>query len=128
MSDHAYEQRERQIFHSDLTAVDRASLSDRKESCALFTEIMREQPDLVAERIGWLLDGNYGYGAMQAAKEVLKHKRMNRRAWLTHTIGALEWRCPQRMAIEGWKKLTAAEKKALDRAVDRAIESAEKSD
>ena len=81
---------------------------------------------LVAERIGWLLDGAYGFGAMSAAKRVLGSRRANRVAWLVQTIGAVEWRCRPASVIAAWKKLSPAEKRALDAAVKRAIKEHEK--
>jgi len=127
--DYAYEMREAQEFQSTLREVDRAPLAERKEACAEFLEAMRHSPDLVAERIGWLLDGNYGYGSMQAAKRVIKgSSRMNKAAQLTHMVAALEWRCPARMAAQAWKALSSSEKKALDRAVGAEIKAAERSE
>lgn len=121
-----YEMREAQEYHRQMTEPDRMPLSDRKETCALFLEVMSHQPDLVGERIGWIFNGSYGYGAQQAAERALANKRLNRAAIFTHMVGVLEWRCPQRMAIAAWKKLTAGQKKALDAAVKREMASAEK--
>ena len=105
--------------------VEGASLSDRKEACAEFAEALKD-PALIGERIGWLIDGNYGHGEMLKAKQIIASPRMNRRAALTHLIGIYEWQCPGDMGVRAWKKLTPAEKKALDDAVDIVIEAAEK--
>lgn len=105
--------------------VEGAPLADRKEACAEFAEALRD-PLLVAERLGWLIDGNYGRGEMLKAKQIVASPRMNRRAALTHLIGMYEWRCPSDMGVAAWKKLSASEKKALDAAVDVVIEAAEK--
>jgi hypothetical protein len=119
-----YEQREVRAAQQRIREVEKAPLADRKEAAAEFLEAMRD-PNLVGERIGWLLNGTYGYGPMVLAKRILGSPRMNRRAALTHMIGAFEWQTPGAMAIAGWKKLTKSQQAALDRAVDAEIRDAE---
>ena len=120
-----YERNELAEANHKLREVDRAPLAERKEAAAEFLAAMRDHPAVVAERIGWLLDGTYGYGSMLMAKRVLGSPRMNRPAALTHMIGAFEWSTPGAMAIAGWKKLTKAQQVALDKAVLATIKSAE---
>ena len=115
MSD--YETRERMEFNAKYREVERLPLAERKENAKAFFEAMRDRPELVAERVGWLLDGNYGYGGMKAAEEVLKRPRMNRMAWLTQAVAVHEWQCPVDMQIRMWKKLTKDQKEALDNAI-----------
>jgi hypothetical protein len=105
--------------------VESQSLAERQEARGEFLAAMRD-PALVAERVGWMIDGNYGYGEMLKAKDVIAHPRMNRRAALTHLVGIYEWRCPAKFGIDAWKKLTSSEKKALDQALDIVIAAAEK--
>ena len=100
-------------------------MADRKEAQAAFFEAMRDDPALVAERLGWLLDGNYGYGPMLLAKRALASPRMNRSAALTQMVGAFEWQSPDDMSRAAWKKLSAGEKARLESAVQGAITSAE---
>ena len=129
MADHEYEAREWREFDSRMRDADKGTLSERKQACAEFVEAMATDPALVGERIGWLLDGNYGYGAMQAAKRVVAGgPRMNKAAQLVQMIGALEWMCPPRAAAQGWKKLTASQKTALDKAVKAEIVAAQKAE
>lgn len=123
-----YERRERQEFIKNLREVDadwkRLPLAERRTEETKFHEAMAHDPSLVAERIGWLLDGSYGKGAYDAAHEVLASTRMNREAWLTHTIAAAEWQIPQAAAIRAWKKLTDLQQAALDTHVRRAMKAA----
>jgi len=86
---------------------------------------MRDRPQVVGERVGWLLDGNYGYGSMLLAKRVLGSPRMNRSAALTQMVGAFEWQSPEDMTRAAWKKLSASEKARLESEVQSAIQSAE---
>jgi len=122
---HAYEQREIREANAQITAAARAPLQDRKEAQQAFFEAMRDQPDVVADRIGWLLDGNYGYGSMLLARRVLGSRRMNRPATLTQMIGVFEWQSPGDMTRTAWKKLSPGEKHALQREVEKAILDAE---
>jgi hypothetical protein len=120
-----YERNELAEANRRLAEVERAPLVDRKEAAAKFLAAMRDHPGLVAERIGWLLDGNYGYGSMLMAKRVLGSPRMNRSAALTHMIAAFEWSTPSAMARAGWNKLTKGQQAALEKAVQAAIRDAE---
>lgn len=123
-ADAAYERRELAEAHGQLNNLLRAPLSDRKEAQNSFFETMRDNPELVAERIGWLLNGTYGYGQMKIAKQVLASPRMNRAATLTQLIGAFEWMCPENMSRAAWKKLTPGEQSRLDGAVQEALRDA----
>lgn len=123
MSDYEYEMREAREHHRAMSEVEKAPLSERKEAAAEFLDAMANHPDVVGERVGWLLDGNYGYGSMKTAERVMAmSKRANKLAMLTQMVGALEWRCPVRMEMAAWKKLTPAQKAALDREVQRAMD------
>ena len=89
---------------------------------------MATDPATVAERISWLIDGNYGYGQMQMARQVVASPRTNREAALTQLVAVYEWQCPRRMSVEAWKKLSTAQKKALSAAVAVVISEAERSE
>lgn len=118
-----YESREAATFRREMREAETSPLPGAAEE---FYEAMRDTPSLVGERIGWILQGNYGYGAMKAAERVVRNRRMNRAAQLTHMVGALEWKCPLRGATAGWNRLTASEKAALDRSVNAEIEEYER--
>ena len=120
-----YEMRSLREAQAHEAEINRAPLSDRKEAQESFAEALRD-PALVAERIGWLIDGNYGYGEMLMAKRVVRNKRTNREAALTQMVAIFEWQCPARMAVDAWKKLSASEKRTLDDAVKIVIGEAEK--
>lgn len=124
-SESEYERRELTEAQNKLSQLRRAPLSERKEAQAEFFKAMRDDPELVAERVGWLLDGNYGYGSMLMAKQVLGSPRMNRSAALTQMIGAFEWMTPEDMVRAAWKKLSASAKAALESAVQGEIASAQ---
>lgn len=118
-----YEMRELRTFATELRALDRAPLNERKEAAAEFYDAMAHDPHLVAERVGWLLDGNFGYGAYVQANRVARNPRMNRQAWLVQHVGALEWQVPLRMVPAAWKKLTVQQKMKLDQHVTAVLNS-----
>lgn len=123
-----YETNEIHRAQIEMDRIERAPLSERKEAAQDFYEAMRDDPATVAERLGWLLDGNYGYGQMVMAKRIVASPRMNREAALTNLVATFEWRCPQRMVAEAWKKLTAPQKKMLDAALKVVIAAAERAE
>ena len=121
-----YEQREFNEANQKLREVETAPLAERKANATDFLAAMRDHPEIVAERVGWLLAGNYGFGSMQMAKRVLGSPRMNRSAALTHMVAAFEWSTPSAMAAAGWKKLTKGQQAALEKAVQKTIRDAER--
>lgn len=123
-SDREYEEREAREFQRQMKAADKGSLAERREAAASFAEALRDPP-LIAERVRWLVEGCFGYGAMQAARRIVEAKRMNRTAALTQIVCALDFMCPVQAGIGEWKKLAPAEKSALAAAVNREIEKAE---
>jgi len=124
-TDAEYLAREAATFRSDLVRVESAPLADRREARAAWGESLRTQSELIGERVAWLLDGLYGKGAYDAAREVAGNPRMNRVAWLGQTIAALEWQCASREARAEWKALPIGKRKTVDRAILKAIESRE---
>jgi hypothetical protein len=120
-----YESSERRRAMLDEQRIERAPLRDRKEAQAAYLEAMSSDPAVVAERVSWLIDGNYGYGQMQMARQIVASPRMNRESALCQLAAVFEWQCPRRMAVDAWKKLTTAQKTALSAAVDVVVRNAE---
>lgn len=124
-----YEASEARMFHAQLREPDKNSLADRREACSEFLETMRSDPDIIGERIGWLFSGEFGFGAQRAAISVLHSGgRSNKAAQLTQMIAALDFQCPVTMSAKSWKKLSAGEKKALDKEIQAAIRDAATAD
>jgi hypothetical protein len=115
---------ERRLFLKEVREAEEGSLAERRESCQEFFEAMRDNPEIIGERVSWLLDGTMGYGGRLVAREVLARPRSNRVAWFTQIIAALEFKCPQRMAVASWKRLSPREKETLLRHVERAMSRA----
>lgn len=117
-----YEARERADLYRQLSELETLPLSERRENREEWREAMAERPELIAERIGWLFNGSYGWGAQDRARAIVATKRGNRVAAICQLLGAVEWRCAQAEAIKAWKGLTSAQKDTLDATVTEAIE------
>lgn len=111
----------------EVESIERASLRERKEAAATFLKDLLESPDVIAERVGWLLDGSYGRGSYLKAQQVLESPRMNRVAALTLMTAQAEWKTPSRLAVAAWKKLSPGQQEHLRRLVEREIDEAEES-
>lgn len=114
---------ERLAFLRELREAEKSTLGQRQEACRDLLNALRD-PTIIAERVHWLLIGNYGRGAYDEAWRVLQNRRMNRVAWMVVTIAALDWQCPKRLAVAAWRRLSAEEKRRLHAVVDREISEA----
>ena len=117
------EMRERGRYVADLERVAGLPLVDRQENRETFRRDCETSPALVCERIGWLLNGSYGYGSHAAARQVLG-SRMNKRAWLFVTIAALEWQVPNGFARQVWNGLSAEAQRAINSGIDAEMADA----
>ncbi len=113
-----------QQYTAQMKAVESAPLNDRKEARAEWLEALQNSPELIAERVDWLIDGSYGYVSYYRAKEIIHNTRMNRTAALGQMIAALEWQCPNAFARGSWNKLTEVQKDAVTTAINDVITAA----
>lgn len=119
-------QRDLQEYTNRIRAIESAPLAERKENAAEWGKDLQD-PTLIAERVYWLLDGNYGAAEYYKALQILASPRMNRVAALSVMIAALEWNTPQREAIAQWKKLTINQQNDLQRAIETVMKEDRKS-
>lgn len=125
LNDPGYDNREVFDALKRIEKLRKAPLAHRREARAAFLESLRD-PDLIAERVHWILIGNYGYGEMLIARQILSNKRMNRAAALVHMVAALDDGCPEDFARAAWHELSAREQTKLDRAVKATIARVER--
>lgn len=118
----AYEANEAAIFMRDRNRASEGTKEEIKAASVEFADAMANNPALVAERIGWLLNGSYGRGSYDAACNVAKNARMNREAWLVQVIGALEWMAREVDTRKAFNAMTDAQKLALNNAVRAEID------
>jgi hypothetical protein len=117
-----YESHEQQLAYRHIADVANAPLSERKENQARWANALLT-PELIAQRIGWLLNGDYGKGAQLMALRVIESPRMNQVAALSQLIACFEWRCDSDRARLAWKKLPKANQRIVDGAIKQAIEA-----
>lgn len=108
-----YHAREMRSMQAQLAANETAPLPDRKAATQEAFLVMRDNPALIADRIGWLFNGDYGYGAQHKAKQIIGSPRMNRVAALTQLLMALDHNTPMTGSIQAWKRLTPVQQKNL---------------
>lgn len=119
-----YERSERDRMDAEEQRINRAPLRDRQEARAAFKEAMATDPVAVAERVAWMIDGNYGRGQYKVARETVANPRLNREAVLCQLVGVFEYQCPRVMGTDAWKKLTVAQKEALSAAIAVVVSEA----
>lgn len=119
-----YEQNEADKFNKQMMGYERAPLADRQEGRKDFLAMMQDSPAVIGERIGWLLAGNYGFGAMQAAKAIASASDwLNKGASLCLMIGSLDCGCPASFGRQAWKGLSIEQRVILAKAVSKALEA-----
>lgn len=119
MNRESWERNELAELAAQLRDVDNQSLADRKTACIEWQRDLAN-PSLIAQRVQWLLMGNYGHGAMVKAIEMAK-TRGNAAAQLGGLIAAVEWRCPNREARAAWNRLSQAQQVAVNEAIAEEV-------
>lgn len=122
MNESHYKIAEMEHLYRQLKKVEDAPLFDRREARKHLLAAMHYTP-LIAERIEWVLTGNYGYGAMNRMQSIAHATRGNRAAQAIQLIGALEWLCPAAFTAQTWKKLSMPEQLELNVAVLTVLDS-----
>lgn len=120
-----YEEREAADLRRKLAEVEAAPLSDRRKAAAEYAAALAEHPEIVAERVDWLLAGSYGYGSYRAALRILADKQSNRPAQLAQLIAALEWGCSSRHCREAYQCLTVAQQADINQRIEAVMSDTE---
>ena len=116
-----YEQREAQMFADHLHMIEALPVYERKEAMAQFLDTCRTDAALVAERIAWLLGGNYGFGAYVASRQMVDSMR-NPKPALFYLIASLEWQTGDYYAAKCWQALTEVERERLNELIGVEVE------
>lgn len=116
-----YEQRERQMLADQLHDIESLPVYERREAFDQFLAMCREGAALVAERVGWLLGGSYGYGAYAASRQMVDTMR-NPKPTLFYLIASLEWQCGNYYAAKTWQSLNADEHARLNELIGVEVE------
>ena len=117
-----YEDRERMKTNQKLNDLSHEPLKIRQENRAEYARAMNITPEIVAERIEWMIEGCYGHGSYLICQDILKRTRMNRIAMLSQMIGGLEWNCSSLAARQAYLTLTKAGQARIDKAIQAIID------
>jgi len=109
-------------FQSELREIEKAPLYERKKAVDKWKGSLKTEPEAIAERVGWLLDGSYGEGAYIRAREIARSPRMNRPAALSQMVAAMEWRTPGPMARKAFLNLPKAEQQKINKLIQGRID------
>lgn len=95
---------------------------ERLEHAALWEEHCRTDPKLIAERIGWVLRGQYGEGVGIIADHwVHKYKAPRAAKELFYWIACFEWSADQYYVKKIWGELTEEQKERIQKAIEGEI-------
>jgi len=122
MNQATYESNEAKTLANQIARVERAPLHERREAKADFFGLLTD-PAILAQRVGWLFDGNYGFGAMMKARDIAARPKLNRIAGISQLIAALECLCSSDMARKAYMSLTDEQKNAANAAIQTEIDS-----
>lgn len=116
-----YEANERLRARNTLEGYRTASLTHRQDARCAYKLALMHNPEIVAERLRWVLDGTHGMGPMLLAQEVAANRRMNRTAALAHLVAAFAWSCPANFATGAYKACSPEQRAAADAAINEVI-------
>jgi hypothetical protein len=119
MTTQDYETNELRIAIRDEERVVQSPLADRQEGLRDYVEMATQFPNELAQRVQWMLEGNYGKGQQLMCERTTT--RMNRAAQFAQAIAVWEFSTTRDMARKAWRKFTDAQKKLLDGAVNAVI-------
>lgn len=115
----AYEEHEIKRFTRELREKERGTLSERRESANEYREALLTDLEHVARQVNFLLNGDYGYGALAAYRKL--STKMNRAAWLFKVVGALNWHVPEAHSRKIWRELSEDVKASVNAMLEAEI-------
>lgn len=119
-----YEENEYRRYFAEIKRIEQAPILQRKEAQKDYMDALVSCPEIIAERIGWLFNGSYGWAEQQQALKVLNSPRMNRIAALSIMIAQKDHFCPARFAVNAYRKLSKKQQQRINELIQREIEGA----
>lgn len=117
-----YEWREVERHMNQMRDIQSLPASERKANAEEFGITLANHPELVAERLGWLLGGSYGYGACKVAwRAVDLQKRPN--PILYYLVANLEWNTGDYYARIAWNGITDEGRATVNELFAKTIEA-----
>jgi hypothetical protein len=115
----SYEQREFDEAWKKWREIERGPLQDRQEGRAKWKKSMIEHPEIVAERVGWMLNGHWGHGVMLLMRRAVTNAKsdMAKVSRAAQIAAAFEWTTSGAFARQAWGELTKVQQKKVNRLV-----------
>lgn len=122
LTDKEYEREELKRHFAFVASIESAPIADRREAMKSWQAALKDV-SLLRSRVEWLIEGCYGYGSCLLAARIIAQKRGNKVAAIGQLIAAVEWQCPASYAVKAWKVLTAKQREAANKAIERAMKT-----
>ena len=116
-----YEANECRRHCAFIREIEAAPLAERKEAQADWSDAITHNPGMIAEQVGWLLHGSYGFWPAKLAARIKANARCNQAAQIACLLDAEDHSCPPEMAQAAFKALTPAAQKSLNTAILREL-------
>jgi len=116
-----YEEREIKMYFRQLEGVEKSSKQDRIYGFKSMLETVKNDPAIIAERITWILNGSYGFGAYIMSKRILKETK-NPNYHLFHILAHLEYLTSDYYASKIYRSLSKQEQDNLNELVTQEID------
>jgi len=113
MKNQEYILNELRLLNNQINELSKLSKSEKQENKQNLLETWIKYPEVFADRIGWILNGTYGYGAMYRAIQLADNKRCNRIAGLSIILSAIEYGVTSDNSIKAWKTLSKEQQEKL---------------
>jgi hypothetical protein len=117
----AYQAREKREYARQLRAPNAGTVAEKQESTDRWVEAIGDHPEIIAERVGWLFDGSYGYGSYRAAWALLESDEPCTDQVIA-IISALEWMVPEAYYLRAMKRVPADQLARLRVLVSRVVD------
>lgn len=117
----AYQAREKREYARQLRAANSGTIGEKQEATDHWIETIHKHPEIIAERVGWLFDGSYGYGSYRAAWALIDSGEPCTDQVIA-IVSALEWMVPEAYYLRAMKTVPADEMSRLRTLVSRVVE------
>jgi len=105
--------RELTLLDNQINELSKLTRIEKQENKTKLLKTWIEYPEVFVDRIGWILNGTYGYGVMYRAIQLADNKRCNRIAGLSVILSAIEYSVTNDNSIKAWKTLTVEQQEKL---------------
>ena len=117
-----YELNEESVLQRKIAADLAQSPADKRDNAKDYAEHLVSL-DWLAESVGYVLDGNYGYAIHKKARRVARNRRLNRAAWFGQIVASHDHNCPASYARRAWLSLPASDQLAANVCISKTLDA-----